>query len=1156
MALTEKEKEKLNQLDFATGGGFSDFLTDKKKLKPTGSKILFVGLGGKGCKTVASIKTEVYKRIQCPADKQRPDNFEYLAIDTDYETLSPLEQGGAGQIGLSTATDDMETCQLFDAIAAEKLRKKGELAGNIKTWINPLMTQELAGKGAGGIRQAGRYLLFGDEAFPMVKGQLEAKLEKLHGDIVDSKKEKLIVYIFAGISGGTGSGTIIDIPYIIRQICKNNGWQVNVYAYLFLPDTYPKAATGDHLKYNSYAALKEIDTLMNLGDMDNAGSFRATYQPGFTVDSQEKIFDSCVLISGKQAGTKGKVKNADAYTRKVVVDNIVNMVSDSKVTVAGADAFLANSFLDNSPVEIQAKVTKLDQTVPRNAFYQYMVIGVGALILPLEQILAYIAHGTMDKMVQGWDKHAAQTNVEEVLTSLHTTPEEIRQRINALSTVPVLEYHKGIGGAAKKQQIRDNSLYTSIKNIWMSKNILLGDAWDIAKNRCLEEIISTLEKNYDSSFQNAGKGIYFLKELIGFRVVDGNGFNGLKERIQKEYVDSIQGLINGQEYVKQQAENRMREIQQELDNPILGVLKEGKLIEEYRSCCVQSLVAENWIDMYRNYTYNCLEEIIAWLDSRLEELQKYIDIFTYMKEIIDRNYDSVMNSTLPTADYATAIMDFSKAKDDENVQAVLNYLDGLMAAKSPDGLVTALEEELQKTQNLWLHSTEDFSPLKIFVRFIEKQYAGLSNMTLEFFLKLKYGTDGFSAGMRMLCNQLEAKAAVTFPTKVLLSLGNLASHKYVMAPSHAQGIAQEITSYVAGRTDVSAANGEDQNGIYWYNLIIGVPLFALSDIDTYEAIYEECTKEGLHIQETAEDNWKDLPALSNEKIWDTPDFNPRERAYAEQVEKDVKKYLDCGLIVNTGLSYVAYCLPENNIKYTPDTVLEWCRTNYLANPILTDTGEIDTGKAFADRIRLENTFHSYQVQIPSVYMDSISDTNIHELVRMDIFLYRKLQKTYAVYRDCVKLVMEVNEKQQKEQQKKKDLRRFYEYIRTGIIGSSDLSVLLTESDGNEIEVLFLGKLSALEKEQKWCYAFEAFLKEFTEEQKRDWDSYCEELVSKHGREIQETYQKLSDAFINEISACDKNLKKLETKKAFQDMDKSELLDKFAGYYSYWNLIKK
>ncbi len=1155
MALTIKEKEKLDQLDFATGGGFSDFLTSKKKLAPTGSKILFVGLGGKGCKTVASIKTEVYKRIQCPEGKQRPDNFEYLAIDTDGDTISQVVKGGGGQIGLSNAPEDMETCQLYDDTAAGKLKAPEKLPENIKTWINPLMNQELTGAGAGGIRQAGRYLLFGGTVFPRVEGQLRTKLGNLHKQIIDPAKEKLIVYIFAGISGGTGSGTIIDIPYIIRQICKNNGWNVKVCSYLFLPDTYP--AYGEHLKYNAYAALKEIDTLMNLGQMGGAASFQATYQPGFTVNSQEKIFDSCVLISGKQAG-KGAVADPDAYTRKVVVDNIVNMVSDSTITdgTTGNSTFLVNSFLDNSPAEIQSKVALQDpNAVPRNAFYQYMVIGVGALILPLEQILAYIAHGTMDKMVQGWNKHANQTEVQNVLMSLHATPDEISNRISALSKIQVLEYHKGIGGVAKKQQIADKTLYNSIKNIWMSQNVSLYDAWDKAKNSCLEEIISVLDRSYNSNFQDKNRGIYFLKELISFRVVDGNGFNGLKEGIQKGYVNAIQGLINGQEVVRQQAESRMWEIEKELDSPIFGALREGKLIEEYRSCCVQSLVAEDWIIMYRDYTSDCLEQIVKWLDKKLEDLQKYIDVFTYMKEIIDRNYDSVMNSTLSTAEYAAAIMDFSKAKSDSEVQAVLTYLDNLMAAKTPEGLVTALEEKLQTTEKLWLHSTEEFSPLKVFVQFIEAQYPNLSNMTLDYFLNLKYGAAGFNTGMLALCSQLESKAAVTFPASTALDLNTLASHRYVLVPSQATNIMAQVVGFTKGQ-NVAVANGEDQNSIYWYNLIIGVPLFDLLDIDTYEMSYEKCTKEGLHIQETAENNWKDLPALSNRKIWDTPDFNSREREFAEQVEKDVKKYLDCGLIANTGLSYVAYCLPENNVKHTPETVRDWCRTTYLTNPIRTDAGEIDTGKDFVSQLCTANEFHTYQVQIPSVYMATINDGNVHELVRMDIFLYRKLQKTYAVYQDCIRLIAEVNDKQQKEKQQKRDLQRFYEYIRTGIIGSNEMSILLTESSGNEIEVLFLGNLGEVEKGQKWCYAFEAFSKEFTEEQKQYWDSYCKELTEKRDMEVLKTYQKLSDDFINEINACDKNLKKLETKKKFIDLDMGELLDKFAGYYAYWDLIKK
>ena len=79
---------------------------------------------------------------------------------------------------------------------------------------------------------------------------------------------------------------------------------------------------------------------------------------------------------------------------------------------------------------------------------------------------------------------------------------------------------------------------------------------------------------------------------------------------------------------------------------------------------------------------------------------------------------------------------------------------------------------------------------------------------------------------------------------------------------------------------------------------------------------------------------------------------------------------------------------------------------------------------------------------------------------------------------------------------------------------------------------------------------------FTEEQKQYWDSYCKELTEKRDMEILKTYQKLSDDFINEVNACDKNLKKLETKKKFIDLDMGELLDKFAGYYAYWDLIKK
>ena len=88
--------------------------------------------------------------------------------------------------------------------------------------MNPQIQAELQGNGASGIRQAGRYLLFGEDAFQKLRNALYNKLQSLHNQIVDSAKEELIVYIFAGVGGGTGSGTVIDIPYIVRKICGDN----------------------------------------------------------------------------------------------------------------------------------------------------------------------------------------------------------------------------------------------------------------------------------------------------------------------------------------------------------------------------------------------------------------------------------------------------------------------------------------------------------------------------------------------------------------------------------------------------------------------------------------------------------------------------------------------------------------------------------------------------------------------------------------------------------------------------------------------------------------------------------------------------------------------------------------------------------------------
>lgn len=1148
MALTSKNKERIDRLNFAKGGGFLDFITDRRKLVAADSKFLFVGLGGKGSNTVAGIKTGVYQKIICDENLKRPENFEYLVIDADIENMDNLMRGAFGEIGLSGSPADAEICQLYDRTAAERLSpsKRHEIQENITEWINPTMNQELQGKGAGGIRQAGRYLLFGDMAFQKVKNTLYHKLRWLHGQITNTATQDLIVYIFAGVGGGTGSGIVIDIPYIIREICRQHNWKIKIYSYIFLPDTYSEEARNhSHVKYNSYAALKEIDTLMNIGQMDGVAHFRAKYAADFVVDSTERIFDSCVLVSGKRID--GMVLHPDRFSRKVVVDNIINLVTQN-VTDKG---FLANSFLDNSATMIQNAVRKLPETsVPRNAYYQYTVIGTGTLVLPIEQILAYIAHGTMDILAGAWDRHAQQTDVEDLLAKIPMKPQELAGAIIEKSDVPLLRYAAGIGGKVDKMQVIDDTLFNIIRQYWLKRNVDLYDAWDKAKNIYLEFIIRQVRESYYAAFKDEEKGIYFLKELLSSRVIEGERFNGVYQRISEEYMTSIAGLIGGERERQNVINQRIDEIKRELEFPVS--LFKGRLIEEYRELCVDKLVCENRVYMYDELVRDCLKQIRGFLQARMDELQTYIDIFAYMREIVDQNYQSVMAGTMPQVEYAGKLVDFSHTND-EATQQIINYMDSMLASKKPGGVVTELEELILNTEDKWRSSEETFNPISVFVSFLEKEYEEIPNLTIEKFIKLKYGENGFDIGMQNICQELKNKAEIIFPADTIISLQSLASKTYVVVPAGAVDIAKNMNAF-AETYGAEVAQSNDMDSMFWYNMVIGVPIFLLRDIKEYEELYEKNNIAGMHCWDSPTANWKDWPTLNNQALWSMPDLNIRERKFAEKVQEDVEKYLACGLIwmeERTKL-YSAWCMPVDNSRVTKDTILDWCKEDYLKAPIYDEEGNVETGEAFTRVLVSKHNFNQYQVQIPTVYMDNVTRDSLYKLIRMNIFLYHRLQDTYVVYTACRKMI----EKENGNQLKVKNMQRFYDYVRTGIIQITEDAVFLVHEDGEEEEIMYFEEYSVLENQFYIYYAFNNFMVKYEEEQLEEIDRYRKELSDDRTEAVREKYRELSENFIEICTKMRDTLKRLDTKKMLEKAGQANMISIYGEFFDTFIGMKK
>jgi hypothetical protein len=980
MALSIDEKSKIDAMDLGNGGSLSDFFT-KKVAAGGNTKFLFIGLGGQGSKTVADIKKEIYKKILSPEGKTHPDNIEYLAIDTDRDTLEYLSHEKRGSAGLTCEPQDMEMCHLYDRASIMALGHM--LPDYITSWLNPDAHIGSTENGACGIRQAGRYALFG--SFEKVENILQDKLSKLHESIT-SPQQKLTVYLFAGLGGGTGSSLIIDIPYIIRAICYMRAYDVKIFSYLFLPDTLGWYVSNRHLylKSNAYAALKEIDTFMNTKYLGECARFKVRYSASFMVDSDENIFDGCILISGR---------NEYCTPQNMVTDNIINNITADTSNNHGY-YFAVRTYWDNALQNIANRI-RLSPYLPRNTYYHYSVMNSATMGLPLEQLVAYIAQGTFEMLQKGWDKHATQDDVKDILNQIHMRPEEQADAIIGRSNVSLMEYHKGIGGKLNKRDVINGVLDNNIKATWMAYNVDLYTAWNEAKSQYLEYVIGSLNDDYRRKFKDKNCGIYFLKELISCRIVDGAGFSGILERLENDYLASIWRLIGGQEEIQRQADERMREIKVELESPLcLGPLENNK-IEEYRSLCVQKLVADNMIDLYNKIVRDCLNQIIKWFETRLEEVQKYIDIFAYMTEVVNRNYDMVIKDTLPTIN--NPLLDFSLRGSDDATDRVINYMDNELKTKTPEELASALEDMILKNEVEFVDN-----PVNVFIKYLGVQFNFLDNLTLDNFMNLKYYSDTAYQEINKYCQKLKQKVEIAAGENGIAKLDCIGKSSFVFVSNMSQQMRKEISHF--GQYAYVVDNNADTNSIYWCDLYNGIPLYALHCMEEYESVYENNKLPGTHLNESKEKGWKDFPQYSWKYFIknSTNDCfkNDRELIFKEKVRNDTKLFIEKGLIKKNDYSnlYEAICIDEDDKKVGEDDLIAWCKEKDIH-------GLDKLSEEFYNDFCMKT--YIQLVNMPTVFMDA-DDSNIHEILRMNIFLYRNLCKVYDLYRQCEEYVLKRN----------------------------------------------------------------------------------------------------------------------------------------------------
>ena len=412
-------KKILKRLSVADGGGFVNFASNINRAKTVNDKILIIGSGGIGGKSVTKLKSEIYKRFEIPEGKEKSDNVEFLYLDSDTNELNNSCNKDINGIGLNS--DDL--CPIFNPAAAGLFKLHdwyNRLKDYQKKWYNPNLSPTLSGNGAKGIRQASRYLMTSDGAFNKIVENIERKLNLLMEDTI-GRGASIRVFLIAGIGGGTGSGSFIDLAYIIREIIKENGWNTRfkITGCLYLPDVYEVSGAGKFkIMENGYAALKELDYFMNVADLEDGG-FNMQYLPNFEVTNPKtNVFDNCILMTGSKDGV-GAIVHSESTAINTLTDFIIDLITRTdKVD----DRFLIESFLDNEPTYLTVALDNMINT-PMNANFSYMAIGASSMVLPFEQITCYLGYKTMERINNLWNKEPSAVEITSLINKLGISPQ-------------------------------------------------------------------------------------------------------------------------------------------------------------------------------------------------------------------------------------------------------------------------------------------------------------------------------------------------------------------------------------------------------------------------------------------------------------------------------------------------------------------------------------------------------------------------------------------------------------------------------------------------------------------------------------------------------------------------------------------------------------
>ena len=229
---------------------------------------ILVGLGGTGGKVLKAFKKRLFQEFTPEERAKLPIGFLY--VDTTDEMMHPGDK--SWYVRGENAQFNENEYLFIKGISLDEIFASPSSYPGLKGVVgDPEVMQKSIGTlgvAAGQMRRAGRILFGANVSMYLASlGNVYEKVSKI------SKASSTCIYIFGGLAGGTGSGSIVDVvaqtrmfPSFKEEYQSKGGKATgtNIVAYVMVPEINPPAgwAMGPRYHANGYAALKELNALL------------------------------------------------------------------------------------------------------------------------------------------------------------------------------------------------------------------------------------------------------------------------------------------------------------------------------------------------------------------------------------------------------------------------------------------------------------------------------------------------------------------------------------------------------------------------------------------------------------------------------------------------------------------------------------------------------------------------------------------------------------------------------------------------------------------------------------------------------------------------------------------------------------------------------